>query len=282
MQEPKKLLAQWHTDPTTGFLYRYIISQSERLVYHSHDYYEIFLVADGTLYHHVNETTTLLEKGDLLFIRAEDTHVLSYDNNKSFCIANLAFTSEICRALFNYLEGGCDTNKLLSEKNPPSVKLSAKEFDNLLYTLQSINTASYTDTSEKILKMKAVLFSVFSKYFSKYSVRENSYSVWFEYLCDELKKPVVFQKSKPDMSAICGKSKEHIARSFKNNLGVTPSEFLCEVRLNYAANLLINTNFSVLEISLESGFENLSWFYKKFSEKFGITPKEFRKITLKP
>jgi len=277
MEMVKQLLAKWHTDPLTGFLYRYIVSQSERLVNHFHDYYEVFLVSDGTVYHTVNDKKTLLGKGDLVFIRAEDTHVLSYNEGNSFCIANLAFTAEICRKLFDYLEDACDVHKLLSSAQPPNVKLSLAETDKLLYTLQSINTASYTDPSEKILKMKSVLFNIFSKYFSRYSVRENGFALWFDYLCDELKKPVVFQKSKLDMCAICGKSKEHISRTFKTNLGMTPSGFLNEIRLNYAANLLVNTNLSVLDVSLESGFDNLSWFYKKFNEKFGVTPKDFRK-----
>lgn len=276
MQNTKQLLAKWHIDPITGFEYRYIISQSERLVNHFHDYYEIFLVADGTVYHTVNGVKTLLEKGDLLFIRASDTHILSYNNNIAFRIANLAFTAEICEKLFSYLDDACDINTLLTVKQPPSVKLALSESDKLLYTLQSINTASYTDSSEKILKMKSVLFSVFSRYFSRYSIKENGFSLWFEYLCEELKKPVIFQKSKPDMSLICGKSKEHISRTFKANLGITPSEYLNDIRLNYSANLLKNTNLSVLDISLESGFENLSWFYRKFNEKFGVTPKEFR------
>ncbi len=276
MQNAKQLLAKWHTDPLTGFEYRYIISQSERLVNHYHDYYEVFLVADGCVFHTVNGVKTLLERGDLLFIRANDTHLLSYNQNNAFCIANLAFNADICEKLFSFIEGGCDTDTLLSVESPPSVKLSSAETDKLLYTLQSINAASYTDSSEKILKMKSVLFSVFSKYFSRFSIKENGFSLWFEYLCDELKKPVVFQKLRPDMTAICGKSKEHISRTFKTNLGITPSEYLNDIRLNYAANLLKNTNLSILNISMESGFENLSWFYKKFNEKFGVTPKQFR------
>ena len=279
MDNVKQLLAKWHTDASTGFLYRYIISSTERLVCHYHDYYEVFLIADGRVYHTVNGERTLLEKGDLVFIRPNDTHVLSYYKEESFSMANLAFTSKICDSLFSYLDGGCSTELLKSSPLPPGVRLSGKETEGLIYTLQSINTASYTDSSEKILKMKSVLFDVFARYFSKYSVRENGFSAWFEYLCEELKKPSVFRETRPDMCAICGKSKEHISRVFRRNLGVTPSEYLCEIRLNYAANLLKNTNLSILEVSLESGFDNLSWFYRKFNEKFVISPRGFRKST---
>lgn len=276
MQQCKKLLAQWHTDPQTGFEYRYVISQTERLILHSHDYYELFLVTDGKVIHTVNGVTSVLKAGDLVFIRPSDEHIYSYDGTNNFCFANLSFITDIAEKMFSFLDGGYNVKTLLESELPPTVSLTTFEMQKVLYSLQSINTASYADTSEKILKMKFVLFSIFAKYFSRYTINEKGYSVWFEYLCDELKKPINFQKHKPNMTAICGKSKEHISRSFKKNLGMTPSEYLTDIRLNYAANLLKNTDISVIEISLEAGFENLSWFYKKFAQKFGTTPKKFR------
>lgn len=282
MQQPKKLLAKWHTDTETGFLYRYVVSQTERFVNHCHDYYEVFLITDGTVIHTVNGVTSKLKAGDLVFIRPNDTHVYAYDGINNFSFANLAFTAQIAKRLFSYLDGGCNTELLLHCELPPAVRLTSVESEKLFYTMQSINTASYTDNEEKILKMKSVLFGIFSKYFSKYSVYENSYSAWFDYLCEQLKKPTVFQKQHPNMSAICGKSKEHISRSFRKHLGMTPSDYLNDIRLNYAANLLINTDISVLEISLEAGFENLSWFYRKFNEKYGVTPKKFREAKNNP
>ncbi|SHH72406.1 helix-turn-helix domain-containing protein, partial [Clostridium grantii] len=46
----------------------------------------------------------------------------------------------------------------------------------------------------------------------------------------------------------------------------------------YAKNLLTNTNMSILDISMESGFENLSHFYHLFKKNFQVTPAKFRKI----
>lgn len=274
--EAKKHLAQWHTDTDTGFRYRYVVSQNERFVTHTHDYYEVFLVIDGSVIHTVNGITSTLKRGNLTFIRPDDIHGYAYDGINNFCFANLAFNAKIASSLFEYLEGGCDTEILKKCEMPPTVNLTLTEADKLIYTMQTINTAAYSSTSEKILKMKSVLFEIFSKYFSKYSHSDNKGLVWFDYLCEELKKPKSFQKQHPDMCSICGKTKEHIARTFKKQLGITASEYLNEVRLNFAANLLKNTDMSVLEISLESGFENLSWFYRKFNDRFGVTPKQFR------
>ena len=79
-----------------------------------------------------------------------------------------------------------------------------------------------------------------------------------------------------DMAAYTNKSREHISRSFKKYISLSVSEFMTVKRLNYSANLLLNTNLPVIDICFECGFQNLSWFYRKFKEKFSMTPLQFR------
>ncbi len=62
----------------------------------------------------------------------------------------------------------------------------------------------------------------------------------------------------------------------KRYLGVTPSEFLCNLRLDHAAGLLRLTSMPVLDVCMASGFEKPAYFHRRFREKFGITPGRFR------
>ena len=57
----------------------------------------------------------------------------------------------------------------------------------------------------------------------------------------------------------------------------TPTEYVTGLRLGYAANLLLISNLKVTDICYECGFENLSWFYKVFAGKYGLTPAEYRR-----
>ena len=50
-----------------------------------------------------------------------------------------------------------------------------------------------------------------------------------------------------------------------------------DLRLEHSVNLILTSNLSITEICYECGFENLSWFYKQFVKKFGLTPVEYRK-----
>jgi AraC-like DNA-binding protein len=58
---------------------------------------------------------------------------------------------------------------------------------------------------------------------------------------------------------------------------MTYSVFVQNIRLERAEFLLKNTEFQVAEIARKIGYENVSYFYKIFTGKYGIKPKEMRK-----
>lgn len=79
------------------------------------------------------------------------------------------------------------------------------------------------------------------------------------------------------MQELAGKSHEHICREFKKRLNITPTEFINSLRLNYAKNLLMNSDESIIDIAMEAGFGNLSHFYHLFRKQYNISPSDFRK-----
>lgn len=64
----------------------------------------------------------------------------------------------------------------------------------------------------------------------------------------------------------------------KKYYGVTVTEFINDLRLNYAANMLKNSNMSILDICYDCGFDNTSYFHRKFKEKYDVTPLKFRNL----
>lgn len=60
-------------------------------------------------------------------------------------------------------------------------------------------------------------------------------------------------------------------------INITPSSIIREYRLAYAAQLLVKTKFTVDEIIYSSGFSNRGTFFKNFTERYGCTPKAYRK-----
>lgn len=79
-----------------------------------------------------------------------------------------------------------------------------------------------------------------------------------------------------DIANAVGVSRSHLSRVFKEAHGMTILEYLMGVRMSNAMRLLDETNLSVTEISEMTGFNNSNYFFKKFKEKFGQTPMQYR------
>ena len=73
-------------------------------------------------------------------------------------------------------------------------------------------------------------------------------------------------------------SKYHLSRQFKSKIGLSPYEYLLNLRLNRAKELLVTTGLSVSEISRQCGFVNQSGFLRLFKRVQGCTPLQYRKL----
>jgi signal transduction histidine kinase/DNA-binding response OmpR family regulator/ligand-binding sensor domain-containing protein len=65
-------------------------------------------------------------------------------------------------------------------------------------------------------------------------------------------------------------------RQMKRIVEVTPSDFIKEYKFSQAAKLLVSTDLTVQEIIYRIGISNKSYFYKEFTKKYKLPPKEFR------
>jgi AraC-like DNA-binding protein len=71
-------------------------------------------------------------------------------------------------------------------------------------------------------------------------------------------------------------SKAHFLRTFKQDLGLTPMEYVLHERLKLAKQYLLSGQFQVQEVCYLSGFRNITYFIRAFKQAFGLTPKVFQ------
>lgn len=72
-------------------------------------------------------------------------------------------------------------------------------------------------------------------------------------------------------------SKAHFLRTFKLELGQTPMDFVLKERLKLARQYLLIGGFQIQEVSVMSGFNNITYFIRAFKKEYGSTPKVFQK-----
>lgn len=79
-----------------------------------------------------------------------------------------------------------------------------------------------------------------------------------------------------DMADMVGMTPSSFSRFFKLRTGKSLSDYVLDIRLGFAARMLVDSTKNISEICFESGFNNLSNFNRIFKARRGVTPKEFR------
>ena len=247
----KRLKASKHLDEQSECRYRFVKTATEHFVPHCHEYYEIFLTTGGSAIHFVNGISERITGGYLIFVRKDDEH--DYKNyDADFEMVNLAFSENTLNLLFSYLGEGFPSRALLESPLPPTVRLSDSETRSLYMKFANIgNTAG--ESGEKI-------------------------PFWLENAYEKMKIPKNFIEGKNKFFDLAGVSREHATRCLKKYYNITPSEYVNDLRLSYAANLFLASNLNAADVCYECGFQNLSWFYNAFGSKFGVPPAKYREL----
>ena len=106
----------------------------------------------------------------------------------------------------------------------------------------------------------------------KYSTQNPHIINALKYINDNITLPLT-------LNNVCKKahlSKEYTSRLFKQEMGLTVSEYINNQKLSLAKDMLTNQNMTIKSISATLGYENYTYFTKIFKEKFHISPQKMR------
>lgn len=276
MNSYPKLVAEEEIDLQAGCYVRFVYGGVDEYYPHSHDYYEVFLVAKGIVPHMVNGITHNLPEGSLVFIRPDDVHSHLCNDPESAFI-NLTFTKETTKDLFTYLFEEARAKEMLYCDMPPMVFLDKTNTKKLVAQINELNTENWNDKNALKIRMRTILVGIFSYFASSVpDAQKTDIPLWLFELTNEMIKPDNFVLGINQMIKLSGKSREHLSRSFKKYYGITITDYINDLRVNYASNLLINTNIPIIDICFNCGFQSASYFYRIFKQKNKISPNNFR------
>jgi AraC-like DNA-binding protein len=74
----------------------------------------------------------------------------------------------------------------------------------------------------------------------------------------------------------CGVSTGHLSRLFHHSTSLTFREYLAQVRIEHARDLLLRSGKNVTEVAFDSGFQSISQFHRVFRKAFGMSPGRLR------
>ncbi|QGQ98416.1 AraC family transcriptional regulator [Paenibacillus psychroresistens] len=266
-------------DPEIEAYYRVHNTRNNVRTLHTHEYYEIHFVVKGTLKHlFADGKSHVLNVGGLLFIRPDDAHVCLSANEEECHYINIAYSLNTVFELFKFLGDGFQSKRLLDSKYPPIAHLTQEEKRQFLAKFEKIVTLAIHQTALIKTSLRALLIDILVNYYSAFHFNDEPQKPdWLLHVYDEMHKKENFILGSERMVELSEKSHHHLCREFKKHFKATPTSFLNQLRLNYAANMLANSFNSITDIALDLNFNNLSHFHHLFKKQYGVTPAVFRK-----
>lgn len=250
---------------------------------HWHDEAELTLITEGSCTYQVHLDTFEVEKGDLLFVPPAVLHSITctgpeqmlsetYVFHMNFLGANLA---DICAV--KYLTPL--TNQTLSlpcliGKDHPAYPEVLAIFQKISRTYDTMKPGYELLLRSYLLQAIAVLLP-YGREITVHSPLETEHTFKLKLVLEYIGEHYAEELTISDLARICYFSEYHFMRFFKKYVGTSCLEYIKNLRLEKAAELFAQGEQSVLDASLCSGFSNLSYFYREFKKKYGMTPKKF-------
>ena len=264
--------------PTGGNIHYHSIPVAGTIP-HSHEFSEIILIMRGGVIHTVNGENRKLEAGNLIFIRPSDTHSFKPLRNEPCEMLILAYQLELLLTLSEFFENDSFMWRYTEPVLPPTFILNPDEADTLANRLLNVHSNPFIPPALMRVKTKVIIAELFTRYFLEdiSSLEQDGIPEWLAELYRKMQQEENLKQGLKRMQKLACRTPEHLCKAFRQYLNKTPTAFLNELRINYAARQLADSKEEIIGISLDLNFQSLSRFYKLFKQFYGITPAQYRK-----
>lgn len=274
----------------------YVNKSSELLEYmskmHKHDFIEIVYVISGRGKHIVGDNEYEVSKGDMFIVNFDVAHgFFPIENSKEEpvvynCVFMPRFLDE---SLFSSIHFQDITSSLLfkslfpDNSTPgPDLKLQGTDFNEIgdlfskMYSEYKLAKKGYCDIIRAYLI--ELIIKIF-RYMDSSSARETSLKnkELVDRAIDYLKRNYNTDIKLEVVAMKSFISKNYFSKLFKEVTGTNFSDYIQKLRVDEACSLLKNSDMKVMDIALQTGFNDIKFFYDVFKKITGKTPGDYRK-----
>ena len=227
------------------------------------DSYYLYYIENGSMFVTLNQKMFTLIKNDLLLVKK---------------YVDVSFSTSAVKMYVVEFDGKLTNDYLEAIGNLASPGISMIDFSGIIMFFLKLKELSLYDVRNEVyisFNLEAILVEMYTRtHYGNDKENPRNYAVLQALFYIESN-----VESKIRLSDLCefvGYSVYHFSRLFKNEVGMSPYQYIIKFRLDLAKHLLITTSLPVREISRKCGYANEVNFYNIFKKNFDITPRKYR------
>lgn len=266
-------------------VYKWQEEVGEQVNLHWHEETEIICFEKGTFSITLNMNAYEIKAPALLFVGAGDIHSLELEKGQE----ESAVVFDLNMLSFEHFDGiQYEIIQPLLKKNLqfPTI-LDAKQgpcFSEILRLYQKIYQSSTSYSLVGYMQIKGYFYEMLACLYEHQmlwrtdTVKEPELSnmehmkTILRYVKQEYDNPITIE----EVAKAAGLNPQYLCRYFKKVTGKTLTEYINEVRIEKAAQMLKETNEKIITVATACGYDNISYFIKRFKKQKGVTPQEYR------
>ncbi|NQX61066.1 AraC family transcriptional regulator [Paenibacillus qinlingensis] len=267
---------------------RNVMHDSDRLVYcHYHDEFEFNYVIEGSIVMEIDTNLIRVCAGDAVIINRKEIHSGYCENGEHCRMFGIIFKLDM---LCSHEPDACQSKYLdpflcgqykFPSYIPNVPGWQSKVISEIVRIVESLQQQPFGYE----WKIKSSLFSIMAEIIAnKAFLTHNGQKCLLNEKLDRFQKTIAYIQERynshitiEDLAGVAGISVDHFYKFFKQISGESPVTYVNRHRIRMASNLLKYTDLSVLDIALQIGFDNVSYFIKTFKKYTGFTPRVWRK-----
>lgn len=259
--------------------------------------HELVLIADGEGVLRIGRDEHPLRKGTLLYLHYDEWHSMEAEEGSTMAFYSVHFSWMLATHSPESWEYHKDINYYLKSEQASGQNWSVMADPGLLPFPSTMPISNYERIEE-----------LYGNLNRTYHEKEVGYAMELSILCQRLVQEVCREHFFPadrktnikrldcalefitrhyaqkirieDLCECANLSESNLIKLFKNNLGRTPVEYINQVRINRAKELLLHTDKHVKEIAWETGFSDEFYFSRVFKKMEGKSPRNFKRQML--
>ncbi|MBD2844199.1 helix-turn-helix transcriptional regulator [Paenibacillus sp. IB182496] len=284
-------------DPQFPFaIQRYVIARGEHIPAHAHDFVELAFIESGDAVHEMAGNTYTLAPGDVFVIEQQTEHSYTSTSERETVVYNVLFDAEFLKeellalqkmpsfVAFFYLTPFLRKSAAFV----PYSKLTEEQHVLLLGHLETIRheLQARPEGYQLIVKMRWIECLVLLGRYHQANRNPGAAGLtdrqriesMLHYIGLHFRQPLSLEQ----LSRICGMSVSSFTAKFKDVAGASFLDYKQRLQIDYAKRRLSASDDKILEIALESGFNDTSFFNKVFRKHTGMSPRDYRRKTMQP